>query len=342
MGGERRLGMTGTRRLERPGPQRRLLWLAFGLAAWLALTLAVQPARAFIPFPGEGSASEHRRVTDAALACRWADPTACWSAGGLDRLEVALKRPDITAITLTDAAHCDSGDLNPDGTLPRGRDPAALENCRKWIRDNLRLALTAADGLVDARGAPVRDVRDCAWRVLRPRTALCDVDFHLGRALHAAQDFYSHTNWVDQPVKPEDVTIHNPQGLGGSGPIDWLAEEGDEPPPPGLMSGCFVFLPEAAFCHGRTRHADLNKDHRPDPASREPDPPRGAVGENFARAFDAASGETARIWTRFDARLVTTYGEVRGRAMSCILRGLPPSMCGSGLSATPASAPGAF
>jgi hypothetical protein len=340
MDGERQLEITGTRRLARPGPQGRLLWLAFSLAAWLVLTAL--PARAFTPIPVAGGASEHRRIADAALACRWADPTACWSAGGLDRLEVALKRPDITAVTLTDAAHCDSGDLAPDGTSPGDRGPEALRACKKWIRENLDLALTAADGLVDARGAPVRDVRDCAWRVLRPRTALCDVDFHLGRALHAAQDFYSHTNWVDQPVKPEDVTIHNPQGLGGSGPIDWLAEEGDEPPPPGLMSGCFVFLPEAAFCHGRTRHADLNKDHRPDPASRDPDTPRGAVGENFARAFDAASGETARIWTRFDARLVTTYGEVRGRAMSCILRGLPPSMCGSGLSATPASAPGAF
>ncbi len=342
MDGERQFEMTGPRRLARPGPQGRLLWLAFSLAAWLALALAVQPAQAFTPIPVEGGASEHRRITDAALACRWADPTACWSVGGLDRLEVALKRPDITAVTLTDAAHCDSGDLAPDGTSPGDRGPEALRACRKWIRENLDLALAAADGLVDARGAPTRDVRDCAWRVLRPRTALCDVDFHLGRALHAAQDFYSHTNWVDQPVKPEDVTIHNPQGLGGSGPIDWLAAEGDEPPPPGLMSGCFVFLPEAAFCHGRTRHADLNKDHRPDPASREPDPPRGAVGENFSRAFDAASGETARIWTRFDTRLVTTYGEVRGRAMSCILRGLPPSMCGSGLSATPASAPGAF
>ncbi len=343
MGGERRLGRTGTRRLERPGPQERWLWLAFSLAAWLALALAVQPARAFTPFAVEGGASEHRRITDAALACRWADPTACWSAGGLDRLEVALKRPDITAVTLTDAAHCDSGDLAPDGTLPRGRDPAALENCRDWIRESLNLALAAAEGLVDARGAPVQDMQDCAWRVLRPRTALCDVDFHLGRALHAAQDFYSHTNWVDQPVKPGDVTIHNPQGLGGSGPIDWLAAEGDEPPPPGLMSGCFVFFPEALFCHGRTRHADLSKDSRSGP---ETPPvgatPRGAVEGNFPRAIDAATGETARIWTGFHARLVTTYGEARGRAMSCRVRGLPPSMCGSGPSVAPSSTSGAL
>lgn len=329
MSGGRRLGGFGDRRPMRSNPQGRLLWLGFSLAAWLILALAALPARAFTPTPVQGGASEHRRIADAALACRWADPAACWSPGGLDRLEVALKRPDITAITLKDAAHCDSGDLAPDGTLPRGRDPRALENCRNWIRDNLGLALAAADGLVDDRGAPVGDVRDCAWRVLRPRTALCDVDFHLGRALHAAQDFYSHTNWVDQPVRPDGVTLHNPPGLGGFGPIDWLASEGDEPPPPGLMSGCFTFLPEAAFCHGRTRHADLNKDHRQDPASRKPEPPRGAVDGNFARAFDAASGETARIWTRFDGKLVATYGEVRGRAMSCRIRGLPPSTCGS-------------
>ena len=96
MGGKRRLGVSRTRRVMRPGPQGRLLWLAFSLALWVVLALAVQPAQAFTPFPVAGGASEHRRITDAALACRWADPSACWSAEALDRLEIALRRPDIT------------------------------------------------------------------------------------------------------------------------------------------------------------------------------------------------------------------------------------------------------
>ena len=343
MGGKRRLEGTLTRRLARPGPQGRLLWLAFSLALWVVLALGVQPARAFTPFPVAGGASEHRRITDAALACRWADPSACWSAEALDRLEIALRRPDITLATFEAAAHCDSGDLAPDGTSPDGGGPAALEACRKWIRTHIDLALSAADGLVDARGRPLQDARDCAWRALRPRTALCETDFHLGRALHAAQDFYSHTNWVDRHDSAKPLSLRNPPGLDGAGPIDWLAAEGDEPPPPGLMSGCFVFFPEAFFCHGRTRHQDLSKDSRAGP---ETPPvgatPRGAVEGNFPRAIDAATGETARIWTGFHARLVATYGETRGQAMSCRLRGLPPSMCGSGPSAAPSFTSGAL
>jgi len=59
-----------------------------------------------------------------------------------------------------------------------------------------------------------------------------------------------------------------------------------------------------------------------------PDP--GAYAQIFPRAFEAAVGETDRFWKRFEARLVAAYGERRGRAMSCRLRGLPPSMCGRG------------
>ena len=328
---ERRLGKLGARKLARPGPLGRLLWVAFSLAAWLALTLAVQPARAFTPFPVAGGGSEHRRISDAALACRWADPAPCWSQGALDRLEVALRRPDMTLATFEAAAHCDSGDLAPDGTSPGGRGPTALEACRSWIRTHIGLALAAADGLVDARGLPLQDARDCAWRSLRARTPLCEVDFHLGRALHAAQDFYSHTNWVDRPDPGRRLSRRNPPGLDGEGPIDWLAPGVEGPPPPGLMSGCFVFFPEPLFCHGRTRHRDLSKDSRAGPQTPPVGAtPRGAVEGNFPRAIDAATGETIRIWTDFHARLIATYGETRGQSMSCRLRGLPPSMCVGG------------
>ena len=297
--------------------------LASILAACLCLTAWGLPAWAFTPFSVERGPSEHRRLAEAALGCRPGLAESCWSRAALDRLEVAIRRPDITWITLKEAAHCDGGDLPGEGA-------EALIRCKAWMFDSLDLAVKAADGLVDAAGRPVGDARGCAWRVLRPRTALCEVDFHLGRALHAAQDFYSHTNWVDAPVPATEVSLRNPQGLGGAGPIPWLARDKTEPPPPGLMSGCFVFLPEPFFCHGRTRHANLNKDHRtsPEEADRKP-PPRGAIGGNFPRAFEAAVGETDRFWGAFEARLVSTYGERRGQAMSCRLRGLPPSVCGA-------------
>lgn len=315
-------------RARRPAHCRAMAGVVF-LLSTLFLALGAPPAGAFTPFPVAGGPGEHRRISDAALACRWGGPSSCWSPRALDRLETALRRPDVTLATFEDAAHCDSGDLAADGTSPGGRGPAALAACRDWIRKHIALALVAADGLVDARGVPLHDVRDCSWRALRPRTPLCETDFHLGRALHAAQDFYAHTNWVDSHDPGKPLSLRNPPGLGRTGPIEWLASDADEPPPPGLMSGCFVFFPEALFCHGRTRHRDLSKDSRAGPGS----PPvgasrRGAINGAFPRAFDAAADETARIWMGFHARLLSTYGEVRGRAMSCRLRGLPPSVCG--------------
>jgi hypothetical protein len=59
--------------------------------------------------------------------------------------------------------------------------------------------------------------------------------------------------------------------------------------------------------------------------------PRGAIEGNFARAFDAAAGETERIWKDFQSDLIADYGPVRGKAMGCVLRGLPPSMCVGGM-----------
>ncbi|MFM8939798.1 MAG: hypothetical protein ACKOEY_07310, partial [Phenylobacterium sp.] len=98
------------------------------------------------------------------------------------------------------------------------------------------------------------------------------------------------------------------------------------------QSGCFTFFPESLFCRGRTRHEDLSKDRRKGP---ETPPvgatPRGAVDGNFIRAFDAAAGETARLWTEMEARLLVEYGQTRGRAMACLIRGDKRAECmGSG------------
>lgn len=292
------------------------------LALCAALSLGPLPARAFDPFPVEGGPGEHRRILDAALGCPAGDGAHCWTVAARDRLEPALRRPDITAITLWNPAHCDGGDL------PDGRGAAALSACRDWIRAELDAAVGAADRLVDADGTPVPVRGRCGAFLAGDTDPLCRVDHHLGRALHAAQDFYAHTNWTDRPLPPTEVSLRSPQGLGGTGPIPWLAPDDAGSPPAGLMSGCFLFFPEGLFCQGRTRHADLNKDRR---YGSDTPPvggtPRGAVGGNFARAFDAAGGETARILTDLEARLVATYGGARGRAMACVIRGVEPGAC---------------
>ncbi|MFM8755210.1 MAG: hypothetical protein ACKODL_11085 [Phenylobacterium sp.] len=185
---------------------------------------------------------------------------------------------------------------------------------------------------MDSRGVAKRVRGTCGTFLLGDPDALCAVDHHFGRALHAAQDFYSHTNWTDRPLPAAEVSLRRPQGLGGTGPIPWLAPQDAGPPPAGLMSGCFTFFPESLFCRGRTRHEDLSKDRRKGP---ETPPvgatPRGAVDGNFIRAFDAAAGETARLWTEMEARLLVEYGQTRGRAMACLIRGDKRAECmGSG------------
>ncbi|MFM8821566.1 MAG: hypothetical protein ACKOD3_13695 [Phenylobacterium sp.] len=297
----------------------------------LVLTLTPLPALAFDPFPVAGGAGEHRRILDAALACGADGAADCWSRAALDRFEPALRRPDITAITVWNPAHCDSGDPPADGRRGGGRrGPEALSACRDWIRTELDAALRSADRLVDAAGAPRPMRGTCGTFNLGDPDPLCALDHHLGRALHAAQDFYSHTNWTDVPIPADRVSLHTPQGLGGSGPIPWMAPGDRAPPPAGLMSGCFTFFPEPLFCQGRTRHADMNKDRRAGP---ETPPvgatPRGAVDGNFLRAFDAATGETARIWGEVQSRLISVYGETRGRAMACIIRRGPTAGCGA-------------
>lgn len=305
-----------------PSARRSPFERSLFLALCAALSLGPLPARAFDPFPVEGGPGEHRRILDVALGCPAGDGAHCWTVAARDRLEPALRRPDITAITLWNPAHCDGGDL------PDGRGAAALSACRDWIRAELDAAVGAADRLVDADGTPVPVRGRCGAFLAGDTDPLCRVDHHLGRALHAAQDFYAHTNWTDRPLPPTEVSLRSPQGLGGTGPIPWLAPDDAGSPPAGLMSGCFLFFPEGLFCQGRTRHADLNKDRRH--GSDTPPvggTPRGAVGGNFARAFDAAGGETARIWTDLEARLFATYGGARGRAMACVIRGVEPGAC---------------
>ncbi len=159
----------------------------------------------------------------------------------------------------------------------------------------------------------------------------CNVLENLGLAFHAAQDFYAHTNWVDQPAAGP-IGLANPPGLGNSGPAPWLDPGQRTAPPAGLMSGCFDGIPEKLHCSGHVRHADLNKDTGPiDPRTGRAGvgtSKRGAVQGNFARAVAAAVADTRAKWAWFEARVMVTYGKTRGAAIVCAVRNDDQGVCG--------------
>lgn len=280
-----------------------------------------------------GQHAEHERITRLALAgAGFGAKTLDMLAGRNNRFG-AVGAPDLRPALITNhAAHCDGGDHLDLPGYPQSED-AALENlrkCRAWIFANLQAAVTAADALVDANGevdgSQVPSFISCSFSGINGR-AKCNVLESLGIALHAAQDFYSHSNWVDEAATGK-IGPENPPGLDQDGPAPFLDPRLDEAAPAGLISGCFTFKPETAFCSydggkPRVRHLVLNKDNGvigDTIAEIGPgETPRGATGDNFRRAVEAAVADTADKWDWFAERLVEVYGEQRGAAMVCAI-----------------------
>jgi len=165
--------------------------------------------------------------------------------------------------------------------------------------------------------------------------AKCDVLEALCLALHASEDFYSHTNWVDQSA-PGALTADNPPGLGMSAPAPFIDPAVKGPFPKGLISGCYDGFPESQYCFydgdwARVKHAVLNKDTGPiDPATGATGPgttPRGAVGGNFERAVAAAAADAGAKWTWFAGDLTKRYGAERGALILCAIRRDDPDDC---------------
>jgi hypothetical protein len=309
-----------------------------------------------------GPLAEHERITRAALACgtRKGGPD-CFQPRSLDQVAGkkgtfgAVGSPDDprTGEMLTSAAHCDNADY-VDGPEYRPQDrqraTAALLDCVKYARALVRAGVQRAAGLLDSQGRiKPREVSlksslipphpaDCSFNRISGR-AKCDVIEDFGRALHAMQDFYSHSNWADTAA-PGPISVHNPPG-GRRGDISPLfALFGPEPSatdvPAWLTTGCFdakaLITFEKAGCTdgGRTRlkHAWINKDHGVidrhtgtasctdggDNVCTE----RGRVDENFARAVRRAIDDTRRQWYDFANAVRQTYPG-RGDLIVCAL-----------------------
>lgn len=286
-----------------------------------------------------GQGAEHEKITRIALAR--------FGLGNKTMTEIAGKTGSLGAVGAPDnpirgliskaEAHCDGGDTfpgRPDYPKQPSNAAAQLEKCRNWINRNLRDAVASAGALVDRNGgindSEIPTFFSCTYNGKRGR-AKCNVLEAIGLALHAAQDFYSHSNWTDVPSSGEP-SLTNPPGLGQTHRAPWLDPRRKVPFPDGLFSGCFDGIPEKLHCKGRIRHADLNKDTGPINAGTGGigggRTPRGEVNGNFARAVKAAIEDTADKWAYFEQRVLSTYGKRRGQIIVCVMRSDSPDRCG--------------
>jgi len=299
-----------------------------------------------------GQNAEHERITRRALACAAEEASdECFQRQGLSDLAGgsgtfgAVGIPDRGKMVFQAQAHCDGGDYLAVEAYPQTAEEAqrALERCRSWMLQQLSEAVTAAAPLVDSQGQiDLRQVAKAPCNFVgqvRGR-AKCNVLERFGILLHAAQDFYSHSNWNDADDASVAVGPQNPPGLKQPGRSNWLDLRAAAPQfPAGLITGCFETgsaASEEAFCNygpdgetPRIKHLALNKDTgKIDPAIGPGTTRRGAVNDNFKRAVEAAISDTKDKWLTLRERLIETYGGQKGRKMICaITRDHPEKDC---------------
>lgn len=234
--------------------------------------------------------------------------------------------------------HCDNGDyLELDGyKQTRSQADASLRECFTYFEQLLDAAVTKAGGLVDANGKvnvkeAAADYSICSFPFDMNKSAgsaKCAVVNHFGRALHIAEDFWSHTNWADVADPGQPISAKNPPGLGRTDIPALVRYPGasSAPIPDGLISGCDDSVPVLGplECRGRVSHSVLAKDNGTiDPANCESASPTnkyarakiiGDSGDsNFVLAVCGAMRQAQQTWADFSDAVIATYGADRGR-----------------------------
>lgn len=300
---------------------------------WLLSALLILLPGAAHPFGSInslGQSAEHEKITRLALAPEGFGRESLDELAGKTGTFGAVGAPDRPGRGLLSvkAAHCDGGDFLATPGYPHAQRAAqrALADCRQWIAGHLNAAVRDAGALLDGKGR-IRDSQipthfSCTYNG-RPGRAKCNVLEALGLALHAAQDFYAHSNWSDGPIHGA-VSLKHPPGLGHDRPSPWLDPRRESRFPGGLISGCYDGFPESLHCGQRVRHRDLNKDTGPiDLATGNVGAgttPRSKGNDNFARAVRAAIADTHDKWAYFQDRVIATYGRERGTRILCAIR----------------------
>lgn len=238
-----------------------------------------------------GQSSEHEKITRQAFSCEMnVNVGFCFQKKTLNKLAGknftfgGVGYPDKNQkLFKQDTAHCDNGDFLNTPEAPgleyaqtASQAESKIKACRKWMQNNFDKAIVEAfnmlndDGSLNSRA--VKRKRNCIKSEGRKNSAKCKVLSHFGFTLHAAQDFYAHSNWVDTSSDTTSkISTRNPPGLMNRGPSPWLrmAVSGndslDTTFPAGLISGCYQGIRENKWCFGtndkeRIKHKFLNKD----------------------------------------------------------------------------------
>ena len=296
--------------------------------------LCASPALAFGTIIGMGQNAEHERITRHALACT-DSTTDCFQPASLDALAGgkgnwgAVGIPDRGDLIPVNKMHCDGGDWLDIHGYPQTREAAqaALVACRNWMIQKLNDAVRDAGKLVNDENN-VRQSQillPCTFQPEVKENAKCTVLADFGMLLHASQDFYAHTNWVDHADPMQPIGPANVPGLAQTGRAPWIDLRKDTPFPGGLISGCFENAPEEKYCNygaglSRAKRLTLNKDMGAiDPQIGRGTTPRGLIDDNFARAVEAAIDDTRDKWATLEEHLASTYGDGPGARMACVL-----------------------
>ena len=296
--------------------------------------LCASPALAFGTIIGMGQNAEHERITRHALVCT-DSTTDCFQPASLDALAGgkgnwgAVGIPDRGDLIPVNKMHCDGGDWLDIHGYPQTREAAqaALVACRNWMIQKLNDAVRDAGKLVNDENN-VRQSQillPCTFQPEVKENAKCTVLADFGMLLHASQDFYAHTNWVDHADSMQPIGPANVPGLAQTGRAPWIDLRKDTPFPGGLISGCFENAPEEKYCNygaglSRAKRLTLNKDMGAiDPQIGRGTTPRGLIDDNFARAVEAAIDDTRDKWATLEEQLASTYGDGPGARMACVL-----------------------
>ena len=332
-----------------------LITMAATLIATSGLTMtAARPAHAFAtyndPFGNKGHA-EHEHVTRAALACppgkasdgNCFEPKSLTGLAGTTGYLGGVGRADNwrpwSGELSDEKAHCDNADYirkddNGGTDYVRTRDQASdtLIGCLSHLRMRFRQGADSGNQTVRADNSiPYYDSNDPdqCWDGLPPgggSAAKCRFLDYFGRAVHGVQDFYSHSNWVDQAEPGQPTSVTNPPGMGKRelSPLFALRTPvpGRADIPEQLSTGCYP----SDECAGRIRHdEELNKDRAIIDAAgnvtfdRSWITHRGGIADNEQQAVTWAINDTRRQWQDMKAELLARYGNDRGNRIICVL-----------------------